>query len=91
MLVGTIQFLPNVYLIVLILHQCNENEIWSLDAEKIGQISLKVIEDWTKMSYYLVSKRIVFTWIDSFYLNLLTYSIPFTYILWTNLICKYIL
>ena len=44
MLVGTIQFLPNVYLIVLILHQCNENEIWSLDVENIGQISLKELK-----------------------------------------------
>ena len=44
MLVCTGQFLPNVHLIVLILHQCNENEIWSLDVENIGQISLKELK-----------------------------------------------
>ena len=50
MLVRQIQFLPNVYLIVLILHQCNENEILSLDVEKTEQSLLKSIEQRTEMT-----------------------------------------
>ena len=75
MLVRSIQFLPNVYLIVLILPQCNENKILYLDVERIEQSSFKQTKERNDLSNKIKTHRIIlFTYIFySITFHVLTY------------------